>query len=274
MKHKSSASPMFDYKSIFEDIEKTLIDAGSQNLPKEKIIDNLNWFKNLHKISLTDDDYYWILVYVIFYSGFKAATVTAKLDPIRKNFPNYETVANYDNAQVIKILSDPEIIRNKRKIKSCVDNARVFRDIVKSHGSFQEYIDSFEPNESFENLMLLKEELEFKFSGLGRVTAYHFLTDIGLPVLKPDRVIGRIFNRLGLIDSPHLLLRTVVEGRKFSHITGHPIRYIDIVFVVYGQVKSEEFGIERGICLERNPSCKICGVKNRCNYYKLNFAKR
>src|SRR5947209_588372 len=30
---------------------------------------------------------------------------------------------------------------------------------------------------------------------------YHFLTDIDMPVLKPDRVISRIFSGLGLIDN-------------------------------------------------------------------------
>ncbi|WP_094226858.1 hypothetical protein [Methanolobus psychrotolerans] len=64
------------------------------------------------------------------------------------------------------------------------------------------------------------------------------MTEIGLPVLKPDRVITRIFKRIGLIESEDQLLKTVIHGRKFSQETGLPIRYIDIIFAIYGQMVS------------------------------------
>jgi len=255
-----------DYQSIFDGVETTLFEVGSKILPIENIKENLEWFKNLEGKILTDNEYYWILVYVIFYAGFRAATVTAKLDSIRKYFSDYEVVSDYGDGEVSLILADSEMLRNRRKIKACVDNAIVFKDIVNSYGSFRSYVESFVPLYSFENLMLLKENLEYRFSGLGIVTTYHFLTDIGLPVLKPDRVICRIFQRLGLIESNELLLSTVIQGRKFARVTGHPIRYIDIIFVAYGQMKSEELGIKKGICLEKNPSCEICGIKKYCNY--------
>ena len=164
-------------------------------------------------------------------------------------------------------------IRNRRKVEACVRNAQVFKNIVSEYGSFQAYIDSFAPAASFENLMLLKEELEYRFERLGRITTYHVLTDIGLPVLKPDRVICRIFQRLGLIESGEQLLKAVIQGRKFAQATGYPIRYIDIVFVAYGQVESQEFGLSSGICLEQNPLCSVCGVTDYCNYYAQNIIR-
>jgi len=258
---------MIEYKAIFEKIESTLINIGSQNLPVNEIRANLDKFKKLEGKTFTDAEYYWILVYVVFYSGFKAATVNEKLDLIRKYFPDYLTVSKYDDDKIREILDDFNMIKNRRKIQACVDNAKTFKSIVGENGSFQAYIDSFSPTASFENLMLLKEELEYRFSGLGRVTTYHFLTDIGLPVIKPDRVIRRIFKRLGLIESEEQLLKTVIQGRKFAEAVNQPIRYIDIVFVAYGQMKSEDFGLTSGICLENNPLCSLCSVKNHCNYY-------
>ena len=51
--------------------------------------------------------------------------------------------------------------------------------------------------------------------------------------------------------------------------TGYPIRYVDIIFAKYEQVgKDEEWGLEGGICLERNPKCDICGVREYCYYAK------
>jgi DNA-3-methyladenine glycosylase I len=259
-----------DYRAIFDGVESTLISVGSRNLSEEQIRARLDKFKELEGRTFTDAEYYWILVRVIFYSGFTAATVSAKLDVIRQHFPDYETVAGYGEDEVDRILSDPKMIKHRPKVQACVDNARTFRSIASEHGSFQAYLDSFSPVESLADLMLLKEELEYRFKWLGRVTTYHFLTDIGLPVLKPDRVICRIFRRLGLIESDEQPLEAVILGRKLAQATGHAIRYIDIVFAAYGQRKSMEFGLERGICLENNPACSLCGVRSYCSDYARN----
>jgi DNA-3-methyladenine glycosylase I len=264
---------MKDYKEIFTQIESALINAGSANMPAGTIRSNLDEFKYIEGKTFSDAQYFSIMVFVVFYSGFKAAIVDAKSDLIRKYFPDYDIVSGYSYVIVKEILDDPKMIRNRRKIEACIHNARVFKDIIEVNGSFQSYIDSFSPKASFENLMLLKEELEYRFKGLGRITTYHFLTDIGMPVLKPDRVICRIFQRLGLIEDPNQLLKTVIQGGKFSQATGFPIRYIDIVFVSYGQVKSQGIGLDSGICLEHNPRCSICGVKGYCNYHHIKEMK-
>ena len=110
-----------------------------------------------------------------------------------------------------------------------------------------------------------------RFSYLGKITAFHLLTQIGAPVLKPDLVIMRMFHRLGLIASEQTteenLLAAVREGQKFAQATGLPIRYIDAVFVSYGQVKQLGVGVAQGICVKK-PQCKICGITNYCEYYR------
>ena len=144
--------------------------------------------------------------------------------------------------------------------------------MIDEHGSFARYVASFAAAGSFVNLLLLKEELEARFQYLGGVTVYHFLTEIGMPVLKPDRVISRIFHRLGLIETEGQLLKTVIQGRKFADATGLPIRYVDIVFVAYGQARSIEFGMDRGICL-KEPRCGECGLKEFCRWDQINRDK-
>jgi DNA-3-methyladenine glycosylase I len=260
----------FDYKTTFDKVESSLIMAGSKHLLIDKIRTNLDAFKYGGSLIFSDAEYFEKLVFIIFYSGFKAAIVGAKSDMIRYYFPGFQTVSGYTGTKVEEILNNPKMIRNRRKVEACIENARVFTGIVSEYGSFQTYIDSFAPNASFENLMLLKEELEYRFNGLGRITTYHFLTDIGMPVLKPDRVICRIFERLGLLESEEQLLKAVIQGRKFAEATGYPIRYIDIVFVSYGQMESKEFGLTSGICLEKKPHCELCDLLESCKYYALN----
>lgn len=93
------------------------------------------------------------------------------------------------------------------------------------------------------------------------------MTDIGLPVLKPDRVITRIFKRLGLINDENALLATVIHGRKFGEATGYSIRFIDIPLVKYGQQgEGDMLKVKGGICLEENPKCNDCGLKTYCSF--------
>lgn len=255
----------FPYEKAFLAVEESLLDYGSQRMPREDIQKALDQYKTYGDRELTDDLCYDLLVQVVFYSGMRAATVTKKMPAIRESFADYRRVAEYSPAEVDRLLANDKVLRHRRKIEACVQNAKVMQEIVKRHGSFASYMASFDPNASFENLVLLKEELEARFAYLGGITVYHFLTDLALPVLKPDRVISRIFRRLGLVELERQHLKTVIHGRKFAEATGLPIRYIDIVLVAYGQVRSIEFGIDRGICLDE-PRCNLCGLTDVCQF--------
>jgi DNA-3-methyladenine glycosylase I len=256
-----------EFKQIFDKVESTLIQQSwfsEKDFEKEYGV-----FKNFKKKKRSDNDFFQMLIMIIFYSGFKAEIVEKKEKIILGHFPDFKTVSKYSNADFEKIISNSNMIKNRHKIKSCIKNAKVFEEIVTKYGSFQNYIDNFDAHSSFENLILLKEELEYRFDYLGGVTVYHFLTDIGFNVLKPDRVILRIFQRLGLIENEKQLLKAIVLGQLFSKHTEIPIRYIDIIFVKYGQQgESEKFGLKNGICLEKEPNCNVCGLISYCKYNK------
>ncbi len=190
----------YPYREVFQQLEDSLIEYDSAHRSADQIRAELDQYKNYAGRKLTDAEYYSILVYVTFYSGFRAATVSERHEAIDQWFGDYRRVADYDREQLAEILHDPGMIRNQRKIDACVANAQVIRDLIGQHGSLARYISSFGVSDSFENLLLLKEELQGRFHYLGEITVYHFLTDIGMPVLKPDRVIGRIFRRLGLTE--------------------------------------------------------------------------
>ena len=246
--------------NIFSKVEQTL--KRNSGLSELDFAKKYSKFNDLKFSNRNDNEYFNILKVIVFYSGFKAEIVTKKLDVINKHFPDFKTISFFGDKENAVILLDKSMIRNKSKISATINNAKTFKEIVEKYGSFQQYLDSFKPNLSFENLMLLKEELEFRFDYLGGITVYHFLTDIGLPVLKPDRVLIRIFKRLGLIENERQLLKTVILGRKFAEAFKKSIRYIDIIFVTYGQQG------ESGICFTKNPKCQLCGLTEQCNYFK------
>lgn len=258
---------MKDYKNIFELAERTLKERSW--LTDTEFDQQYGRFKDFGKKKNADNVIFQMLTMIIFYSGFRSSTVEKKEKTILLYFSNYKQVARYNNKDLKRILTDREMIKNEKKIKGCISNAKTFKNIIEEHGNFQNYIDSFNPNESFENLLLLKEELEYQFKYLGGTTVYHFLSDLGFHVLKPDRVLLRIFKRLGLIESKKQLLKAVIQGRQFAIATNQPIRYIDIILVKYGQQGlSESFGLENGICLENKPQCMYCGITEYCKFYK------
>jgi DNA-3-methyladenine glycosylase I len=253
----------FPYDEVFRAVERQVLALGSQGLAADAVSQHLNNFKTFSTSSFNDDEVFWKLVLVAFYSGFRAATVTNKLDVIKRHFPDWQTVARYSEADIQRILNDGEMIAHENKVRGCVKNAQTFGALVKQHKSFNMFLVNQLPDDSLEHLLLLKELLQTKFAYLGGITVYHFMTDIGLNVLKPDRVICRLFYRFGLLESEEQIFKAILEGRRFAEATGLPIRYIDIMFVVFGQVASPQLGISKGVCLNE-PRCDLCAIKTKC----------
>jgi DNA-3-methyladenine glycosylase I len=71
--------------------------------------------------------------------------VLKKRDGYRKAFAqfDYRAVANFNEHDLQQLLQNKEIIRNRLKIRSAVQNARAFLEIRASFGSFDQYIWTF-----------------------------------------------------------------------------------------------------------------------------------
>lgn len=256
-----------DLVKIFKATEKTLFSQSS--LKKSDLTKYLENFKNIKKQKRNDNDYFCLMVRVTIYSGFKAKTVNDKLPAIQDIFGNFEKVSKYDESKVDKIIDSKKVIGHRQKINGIIHNANQINAIQKQYGSFDNYINSFGDTNDDIILFELIKDLKKRFKYLGGITVFHFLTDIGFNVLKPDRVLCRIFYRLGFVDSDDDLAGIIKAGRKISLATKLPIRYIDIIFVAYGQVdEKKEFGLKEGICLSINPKCEICGIYEFCRYKK------
>jgi DNA-3-methyladenine glycosylase I len=259
-------------KEIFIEIERTLYNQSQFDF--KELTEALRPYKEINKDVRNDYEYFWTMVCVTFYSGFKAITVENKLEGIKEILGDLDRIAKLDISDVDKIISTNKVINNKQKIAGIIQNAKEFKRIQAKYGSFHKYLHSFGDLENDTNLKLLIIQLKKRIKYLGPITIYHFLTDIGINVLKPDRVICRLFNRLELIKNQdqffcadEYLWNVVMKGREIAQSTGLPIRYIDIVLVIYGQVgKKSTFNISNGICLEKNPKCNLCGVNKYCDY--------
>ena len=78
-------------------------------------------------------------------AGLNWMTILRKRENFRKAFDDFvpEKVARYDGRRIAKLLADPGIIRNRRKIEAAITNAKAFLEVQKKFGSFDSYTWSF-----------------------------------------------------------------------------------------------------------------------------------
>jgi DNA-3-methyladenine glycosylase I len=78
-------------------------------------------------------------------AGLSWSTVLHKRDGYRRAFAGFDPVkvARFTSRRIDKLIADPAIIRNRRKIEAAVTNAQQFLAIREEYGRFSDYIWSF-----------------------------------------------------------------------------------------------------------------------------------
>lgn len=74
-------------------------------------------------------------------AGLSWLMILKKREGYRRAFDNFNVkkVARYSRRKIASLLRNPDIIRNRLKIKSAVGNARAFLQVQKEFGSFSRY---------------------------------------------------------------------------------------------------------------------------------------
>ena len=74
-------------------------------------------------------------------AGLSWSTVLRKREAYRRAFSEFdpEKVARYTDKRILKLMSNPGIIRNRMKIESAVRNARAFLAVQDEFGTFDAY---------------------------------------------------------------------------------------------------------------------------------------
>lgn len=78
-------------------------------------------------------------------AGLSWLTVLRKREGYRRAFAGFDiqTVANFSDEDVARLLADSSIIRNRLKIASTISNAKAVMEVQNHHGSFNSYLWSF-----------------------------------------------------------------------------------------------------------------------------------
>ncbi|MDP3999274.1 MAG: DNA-3-methyladenine glycosylase I [bacterium] len=130
-------------------------------------------------------------------AGLSWRTILHKRQGYKKLFANFDhrKVARFDQKQVLKLLKNPAIIRNRLKIESTVNNAKRFLETQKEFGSFSKYMWGFVggrpidgKRKALKNIPVITKEAEqfaqdlkkrgFKF--LGPTVVYAHMQAVGM----------------------------------------------------------------------------------------------
>ncbi len=125
-----------------------------------------------------DKVYFENMCRVIFQAGLNWHVTDKKWPETAKVFCNFDIacVARFTEADVERLLENPGIIRNKRKIQGIILNARNFLAIEKRYGSFHGYLDSLDKTNNYAGAI---KDLINKFTFLGPSTAKLYLYTVG-----------------------------------------------------------------------------------------------
>ena len=136
---------------------------------------------------------YELLILECFQSGLSWECILNKRENFRRAYDGFavEKVASYGEEKIQALLADSGLIRNRRKIEASIKNSRIFREIQREHGSFNDYIWQFTAGASLlescteKTTSDLSDRIsrDLKRRGMtfvGSTTVYSFLQAIGV----------------------------------------------------------------------------------------------
>jgi 3-methyladenine DNA glycosylase Tag len=125
----------------------------------------------------SDDGYFEKLTHTVFQTGFSWKVIRNKWPNFQKAFDGFDidAVAQYDERDVERLLSDEGIVRNGRKIQATIDNARIMQQLADEHGSFHAYLRSLDALSWLQR----RKALSNTFKYFGPTGVYFFLWSVG-----------------------------------------------------------------------------------------------
>jgi DNA-3-methyladenine glycosylase I len=136
-------------------------------------------------------------------AGLSWSTILRKREGYRKAFAGFDPakVARFDQRRIERLLANPAIVRNRRKIESVVANARAVAVVQREHGSLDAYLWSFVggkpirnrfhdgeiPSETDESKAMSRDLRKRGFRFVGPTICYAFMESVGM---VNDHVVG------------------------------------------------------------------------------------
>lgn len=123
-------------------------------------------------------DYLAVMSRAVFQAGLSWAAIDRQWDPLHKAFGDFDVkkVSRYRGSDIKRIMASPDILHSRRKIEATIKNAATILALDKEYEGFRNYLRSLGSYEE------LTADLKRRFSFMGDINAYYFLSRVGEPV--------------------------------------------------------------------------------------------
>lgn len=121
--------------------------------------------------------YFEILSKAVFNAGFSYQVVNTKWNGTKEVFDDFDPqiVSRWTNDEIFNALESPKIIRNGKKVKAIVSNAKIFLELVEKFKTFDNYLESFRDKPYEDKQQIIAKQ----FKWLGPTGAHFFLWSVG-----------------------------------------------------------------------------------------------
>jgi len=119
----------------------------------------------------TDQAYFEILALCILQAGLGWGFIRKNWQKYKQGFCNFN-IPELANKTAGELLSEPGTIKNRRKVKAIINNAREFLKIKQAYQSFSNYLNSLDNKEAIKTIVR-------KFDHTGEYTAEYYLHSVG-----------------------------------------------------------------------------------------------
>ncbi len=119
----------------------------------------------------SDREYFEVLSLCILQTGLNWAMIRKIWPKLKQGFCEFEIDALVKST-VAKIIKNPNVIKNKKKIEAIINNAKEFKKIESEYGSFENCLKNIPEKKAIKFLVQ-------RFAYLGEYSAEYFLHSIG-----------------------------------------------------------------------------------------------
>ncbi len=136
------------------------------------------WMQRAGEYPRSDREYFGLLTRAVFSAGLGPRVVESRWEGITKAFRELDPaeVSRMTEEDVERLLADPGVIRNRRKIEAAIANAAEFLELVEEHGAFHDFLQTAQEEQDFPGVVAL---LAGRFAHLGPTSAALFLFSAG-----------------------------------------------------------------------------------------------
>ncbi len=144
------------------------------------------WMQRAGEYPQSDQEYFGLLARAVFSAGLGPKVVESRWADMGVAFHGFDPamVGRMNETDVSRLLCDPAVIRNRRKIEAVIENAKRFEERAGEYPSFHAYLTELG---AAEDLDAVAAELAQTFTHLGRTSALFFLFSAGW---RPQETLG------------------------------------------------------------------------------------